>query len=247
MITDITFYLLAVPAVLITAISKGGFGGGLGLLGVPMMAMAISPQQAAAILLPILLVMDAFSLWSFRGTSHKHSLWTLLPSACVGIGIGALTFSLFTADHIRIIVGLIAITFTLNFWFKPKNLDPKPPSTLRGGFWGALAGFTSFSVHAGGPPLNAYLLPLKLDKQIYVGTSVIFFGAINFMKLFPYAALGQFTYQNVMTSAVLAILAPIGVFIGVKLHHKISDQWFYQICYALLFIMGFKLLFDAFY
>ncbi|QEQ95921.1 sulfite exporter TauE/SafE family protein [Neptunomonas concharum] len=245
MITDPLFYAVAIPAVLITAISKGGFGGGLGLLGVPMMALVIAPQTAAAILLPILCLMDVVGLWSFRGKSHRHSLTTLLPAAAVGIVIGALTFKYFTADHIRLIVGTIAVAFALNYWLKPKNRAPKKPSRLRGSFWGTIAGFTSFGVHAGGAPLNTYLLPLKLPKQEYAATSIVFFASINFMKLVPYTWLGQFNTETLSTAVALAILAPIGVLIGVKLHHRISDQWFYQICYALLFLMGIKLLFDA--
>lgn len=246
MISDPWFYAAAIPAVLITAISKGGFGGGLGLLGVPIMALLIAPQQAAAILLPILCLMDVVGIWSFRGNANRHALQTLLPSACIGIIIGALTFKYFSADSIRIIVGLIAVTFSLNFWLKPKNSTPKKPSRLRGSFWGAIAGFTSFGVHAGGAPLNAYLLPLKLEKYDYVGTSIIFFSTINFIKLVPYTFLGQFTYETLSTAAALAIFAPIGVLLGVRLHHKIPDKWFYQLCYAFLFIMGLKLLFDAF-
>ncbi|WP_372738455.1 sulfite exporter TauE/SafE family protein [Neptunomonas sp.] len=247
MITDPWFYVVAVPAVLITAISKGGFGGGLGLLGVPIMALVIAPQQAAAILLPILCLMDLVGLWKFRGKSHLHSLQSLLPAACVGIIIGALTFKFFSADHIRIIVGLIAVIFSLNFWLQPSDRAPKKPSRLRGSFWGTIAGFTSFGVHAGGAPLNAYLLPLKLVKSEYVGTSIIFFSAINFIKLIPYTLLGQFTFETLTTAATLAILAPIGVLTGVRLHHKISDKWFYQLCYSFLFVMGVKLLFDALY
>lgn len=245
MIVDPWFYAVAVPAVLITAISKGGFGGGLGLLGVPIMALIIAPQQAAAILLPILCLMDIVGLWKFRGKSHRHSLQTLLPAACIGIIIGALTFKYFTADHIRIIVGLIAVVFSLNFWLQPSDRAPKSPSRLRGSIWGAIAGFTSFGVHAGGAPLNAYLLPLKLIKSDYVGTSIIFFTTINFVKLVPYTLLGQFTYETLTTAAALAIFAPIGVLLGAHLHHKISDKWFYHICYSFLFFMGIKLLFDA--
>jgi hypothetical protein len=247
MILDPVFYALAIPAVLITAISKGGFGGGLGMLGVPMLAFVIPPQQAAAILLPILCLMDLVGLWSFRGKFHSHSLKTLIPAALVGIVLGALTFKYFTEDHIRLIVGIIAVSFALNFWLKPKNLAARSPNTLLGSFWGSIAGFTSFGVHAGGAPLNAYLLPLKLPKQEYAGTSIIFFAAINYLKLLPYTWLGQFDATTLSTSAALAILAPIGVLIGVKLHHKISDKWFYQICYLLLFLMGCKLLFDAIY
>lgn len=247
MITDPLFYVAAVPAVLITAISKGGFGGGLGMLGVPMMALVIAPQQAAAILLPILCLMDAVGLWKFRARGDLHSLTTLLPAAAVGIALGALTFQYFSADHIRILVGTIAIVFSVNYWLKPADTAPKPRSRVRGSFWGALAGFTSFSVHAGGPPLSAYLLPLKLPRWDFAATSIIFFAAINAIKVAPYALIGQFTWDNLSTSAALAILAPIGVLIGTALHHRINDMWFYRVSYAMLFMMGLKLLYDAFF
>jgi len=246
MITDPLFYAAAVPAVLITAISKGGFGGGLGLLAVPMMALVIAPQQAAAIQLPILCLMDLIGIWKFRGTVNKSALKTLLPAAALGIVLGALTFKYLTADHIRIIVGAICLIFALDFWFKPKNRPAKAPNPVTGSFWGTLAGFTSFGIHAGGAPLNAYLLPLKLPRSEYAGTTIVFFTAVNFTKLAPYSLLGQFTQETLQTSLALAILAPIGVLTGVAIHKKINDEWFYKVCYSFLLLTGVKLLYDAF-
>jgi uncharacterized membrane protein YfcA len=245
MIVDPWFYLAAIPAVLITGISKGGFGGGLGLLAVPMMALVIEPQLAATIMLPILCAMDLVGLWKFKGHWNKECLMTLLPAAMVGIVLGALTFHYFTADHIRFMVGIIALVFALNYWLRPKHIESKPQNRLRGSIWGSIAGFTSFGVHAGGAPFNAYMLPLRLPRSEYAGTSVVFFAAINFAKVLPYFWLGQFTSATLSTSLVLMALAPVGVLVGVRLHHWINDQWFYKVCYTLLLLAGAKLLYDA--
>ncbi|TCK03077.1 sulfite exporter TauE/SafE family protein [Marinobacterium mangrovicola] len=245
MITDPLFYLAAVPAVLIVGISKGGFGGGLGLLAVPMMSLVISPIQAAAIMLPILCLMDLVGLWSFRGKGDFSLLKVLIPASLVGIIVGALSFNYLSERSLEFIVGAIAVLFTLNYWLRPKQREAKQPSTARGGFWGLITGFTSFSVHAGGPPLNIYLLPLQLEKSAYIGTTIIMFAAINYLKVIPYAVLGQFSMANLSTAAVLAILAPIGVRMGYWMHHRINEKWFYRICFVFLFVTGSKLLFDA--
>lgn len=245
MITDPLFYLAAIPAILIVGISKGGFGGGLGLLAVPLMSLVVSPAQAAAIMLPILCLMDLVGLWSFRGHGDRNLIRVLIPAALVGIIIGALSFRYLSDQHLKFIVGGIAVLFTLNYWLRPARREPRQPSIGRGSFWGVVTGFTSFSVHAGGPPLNIYLLPLRLDKSVYIGTTIIMFAAINYLKLIPYAVLGQFTSANLATAAVLALLAPVGVRMGYWMHHRISEVWFYRICFVLLFLTGSKLLYDA--
>lgn len=245
MISDPMFYAAAIPAILIVGISKGGFGGGLGLLAVPLMSLVISPTQAAAIMLPILCLMDLVGLWSFRGHGDRGLLKVLIPAALIGIILGALSFRYLTEENLKVIVGTIAVAFTLNYWLRPASNSPKTPSVARGGFWGILTGFTSFSVHAGGPPLNIYMLPLRLDKSLYIGTTVIMFAAINYLKLIPYGLLGQFDTTNLETSAALAVLAPVGVRLGYWMHHRINERWFYRICFTLLFLTGSKLLYDA--
>ncbi|MFT6915378.1 MAG: putative membrane protein YfcA [Motiliproteus sp.] len=248
MITDPLFYLLAIPAVLIVGISKGGLGGGLGLIAVPLMALAVSPFQAAAILLPILCVMDLVSLWGFRGRYDSANLKILLPAAILGLGIGALSVQYLTETHIKLLIGSIAQVFTLNFGInKLRKRSPEKTSTdrLKGSLWGALAGFTSFSVHAGGPPMNIYLLPQQLDKTLFAGTTVIFFAVVNFIKLVPYSLLGLFDAENLMTSLMLVIFAPIGVYTGIWMHKRINDTWFYLLCYGLLFLTSLKLLGEA--
>jgi uncharacterized membrane protein YfcA len=245
MIDTTLFYPIAILAILIVGISKSGFGGGLGVLAVPLMSLIISPPQAAAILLPLLIVMDWFTVWHYRKSWDKRNLAILLPAAVVGIVLGSLFFRYLTDAHIRILVGVLAILFVANYFLKRQNVKPHKADVPRGLLWGTVAGFTSFGVHAGGPPVNIYVLPQRLEKSIFVGTTVVFFTIVNLIKVVPYMMLGQFSTGNLLTSAILAPLAPIGVWLGVKLHHKVNEKLFYTLCYIFLFVTGLKLLYDG--
>jgi uncharacterized membrane protein YfcA len=248
MIDSLSFYLLAVPVVLLVGISKGGFGGGLGTMAVPLLALMIDPRLAAAILLPILCVMDLFSVWSFRGTWDKSNLKTLLPGALLGTLAGALTFSITNADMIRILVGVLALYFVAHYLWGLRMLQHArrtEAGMVRGTFWGTIAGYTSYIAHAGGPPVSIYLLPQQLPKISLVGTTVLFFTIINYIKLIPYAWLGQLNTDTLLTSLMLMPLAPIGVKLGVYLLHKVSEKWFYWTCYGFLFVAGLKLVHEG--
>lgn len=245
MITDYLFYLAAIPAVLITGVSKGGFGG-IALLAVPLMALVISPVQAAGIMLPILLVMDISSVYAYRGVFDRRNLILLIPSAVIGIGIGTMTAQYINDDWIRIIVGTIAILFTLNYWLrKSAKVAVKNPNRFVGVLLGAASGFTSFLAHAGAPPFQLYMLPQKLDRRIYAGTAVLFFAAVNFLKIIPYVMLGMLAPANLATSLVLLPLAPIGVALGVWANRRISNELFYRIIYAGIFLVGVMLFWQA--
>ena len=245
MIADPFFYFCAIPAILIFGMAKGGFGGGIAVVSVPLISLAVSPVQAAAILLPILVVMDAVALWSFRGKWSRENLVIIVPGAIAGIAVGALSFHYLSDDMIRIMIGLIAVAFCLNYWFKHKTASKRQPDRLRGGFWGAVAGFTSFGIHSGGPPISIYLLPQQMDKIVLMGTMAIFFAIVNAVKLIPYTWQGQFSNTNLLTSLVLIPLAPVGVRLGYFLLHKINEKVVYQVCYFFLFVVGLKLLFDG--
>lgn len=246
MIEDPLFWLFAVISVIITGISKGGFGG-LAILAVPLMALTISPIQAAGIMLPILIVMDWVSVWSYRKTWNKKLLMLTLPGAVVGIGLGWALARFVTEELVLLSVGIIAITFSVYSVFKPKRSGRSKlaQSKIIGSIAGTVAGFTSFIAHAGGPPFQAYAIPQQLEKQIYAGTAVMFFFVVNAVKLIPYAALGQFDKTNLTTSLVLLPLAPIGVLFGVWLVKRIPQDVFYRILYGLIFCVGVKLLWDV--
>lgn len=242
------FYLLAVPVVLLVGLSKGGFGGGLGLLAVPILSLAVDPRLAAAVLLPILCSMDLVSLWSFRGHWHKRNLLIMFPGAMLGLAFGAATFTYMNAEVIRLLVGLMALYFVVHYlWGRHvlQRVAVQPASLVRGSIWSTLAGFVSYIAHAGGPPIAMYLLPQRMPRTLFVGTTVVFFSVVNFIKLVPYVVMGQLHLGAFLTSLVLLPLAPIGVRLGVYLHHRVNDTWFYGVCYFLLAVAGVKLLAES--
>jgi len=217
-----------------------------------MLALVVPPAQAAAIMLPILCAIDIVSLWAYRGQGDRRSLVLLLIAAMIGMAIGAFTFRYLTADALRIILGATAIAFTLRWYWQASAarrsgvaVPPAAPSALKGTFWGTVSGYTSFVAHAGGPPLSVYLLPLRLDRTVYQATTVVFFAVVNYVKLVPYALLDMFPAVNLATSAALTPAAVVGTLLGVWLHKRVSDRWFYRFCYAFVFLTGLKLLFDG--
>jgi len=245
-VLDPVFYALAVPAVLLAGISKGGFAGGLGMLSVPLMALAISPMQAAGIMLPILCVMDVtgFRIWADR--CDRALLLRLLPGALIGILIGSLSFQFVSEAMLKLMVGALALAFTLNHWLKGRVRAPvRLPPLVSATWWSGLSGFTSFMAHAGGPPIMIYLLPRKLDRAVLVGTATIYFAVVNYAKLVPYALLGELDLENLSTSLVLAPLAVLGVKLGAWLHDRMDPQVFFRFLYAFLFLTGAKLCWDG--
>ena len=241
---DLYFYITAIPAVILFGLSKGGFAGPIAILAVPLMSMAISPIIAAGIMLPILIVMDVTALFFYWKKWKIEIVKIIIPPSIIGILIGSITFSYISDNGVRIIIGSIAILFIL-FTIIQKESFFKKPTKNKGIFWSTVAGYTSFLIHAGGPPLNFYLLPQKLDKTIYVATFTLAFAIINAVKLIPYYYLGQLQLEYMMISLILLPLAPIGIIAGYYLHKKISEKIFYNLIYFFLAIGGIKLIYDG--
>lgn len=244
---DLSFYLAAIPAVIILGLSKGGFVG-LGNLAVPLMAMAVSPVQAAAVLLPILLVQDAIGIFSFRKSWDRFNLMVLLPSAFVGIGLGYLLAAQVSDDGIGFSVGLISIIFGVRRLIVerlPEGLKIRKPNIVLGWICGLGAGFTSMIGHAGGPPFQIFVIPQKLPRDVLVGTTLIFFGSVNLVKVLPYFALGQFTAENLFLSATLIPLAVLSTWAGVWLIRRISMERFYTMIYVLMIVVGLRLVWQS--
>ena len=237
------FYAAAVVAVILSGISKGGLGAAGGLM-VPIMSLTISPVQAAAIALPILLAMDVVGVYAYRKDWDRRHTALLLPAGVLGLALGWLTFRYLNDNWIRTLLGCISCGFVA---YSVLRHPPAPatPNLLKAYVCGAAAGFTSFVAHAGGPPFAIYLLPLRLATAVYVGTTVVYFTVINALKIVPYAQLGLFDARNLWTAAVLLPVAIGGIVLGLWLRRRMSPKWFYRFAYSLLFATGSKLLFDG--
>lgn len=247
LLADPWFYAAAIPAVILVGLSKGGLGGAMALMGVPLMALVMPPLQAAAILLPILIVMDVVSLWTWRGQRDATTLKNLLPAAMLGILVGWATAALVTASMVRLLVGVVAVAFFANWLWRRLGNDDRPRGHSRpaGWLWGTICGFTSFVAHAGGPPYQVYALPLRQDPKLYVGTSVIFFATVNAVKLVPYFALGQFDAANLAASLILMPVAPVATLAGAWVVRRMNAETFYPLMYGMILLVGLRLVWDG--
>jgi uncharacterized membrane protein YfcA len=248
LITDPWFYALAVPAVLLTGISKGGFASGAGNLLVPLMALTVPAPVAAGIALPLLCAMDVSGLKAWWGKWDKREMRVLIPGALVGILAGALAFRFMSDRAILGMVGITTLLFLARTLWLSRHREAPPPAPhdpLKGGICAAASGFTSTIAHAGSPPLAIYLYPRRLERQAMAATTVVFFGIVNYVKIVPYFFLGNLSAGNLATSAVLLPLAPVGVYLGIWMQRHVSDAQFYRLLYALLLVTGVKLTWDG--
>ena len=244
-ITDPFFYAVAVPAVLLLGISKSGFGAGFGSLAVPMMALAVTVPQAAAILMPVLLLMDVLGMAAFRKNFDMRLVKFLVPFGLIGTLLGMLLFKVLAANTVAGIVGACTLLFLAQRLLFPPKPDSAPPPRWLGALLTVTSGFTSFIAHAGGPPISAYVIPLRLSPLNFTASLAFFFFVINLSKWIPYAWLGLLDVRSMATSLVLLVIAPVGVWLGVRLARRIKPVLFYRLLYFGMFLTGSKLLWDG--
>ncbi len=243
---DLYFWIIAVLAVFIVALSKSGLVGSLGLVAVPMLSLVMPARDAAGMMLPLLLVMDAIAVWTYRKDADWRILRIMLPGAAIGTLIGWALWTVVSDAMVLLFVGVITLLFILDALLPlRKKLEGLPPSKPWGVFWGGFSGFTSFISHTGGPPFQIYTLPQKLTPVNYSGTTAFFFAIVNSAKLIPYFFLGQLNVANLTHAAILAPLAIVGVLVGVWLVRRISIKRFYQLTYWLVFLLALKLIYDG--
>jgi uncharacterized membrane protein YfcA len=245
-IQDPIFYLLAVPAVVLLGFSKGGLAG-VGALALPLMVLVIEPVQAAAIMLPILIAQDTVGVWSFRRHLDWYVLGWMLPGATLGILIGYLFAASVSSAAIMALVGTISIAFGAHrLWLGrhgPLKAGASPGWT--GSLFGVASGFTSQIAHAGGPPFQLWVMPRRLKRDVLVGTTAVYFAALNLIKVPAFAALGQFSKTNMLTAAALLPVAIASTVAGVWLVRRIDGDRFYKIIYCLMILVGVLLLVEA--
>lgn len=249
LIDNPTFWLIAVPAVTLLGLSKGGFAG-IGALSLPMLVLVMPPLQAAAILLPILIVQDVVSVWAFRHDWDGYVLGWMLPGAIVGILLGYIFAASVSADAVLGAVGGVSILFgAYRLWVDRRGAPQAAASNSpgwAGSLFGAAAGFTSQIAHAGGPPFQLWVMPRRLSRDVLIGTTAIFFAVVNWIKVPAYLALGQFTHANMVAAAALLPIAVLSTLAGVWLVRRVSPERFYAAIYVLMILVGFKLTFNAF-
>lgn len=238
------FALLALAAWLV-GLSKGGLPT-IGMLAVPLLTLVMPPMQAAVLLLPIYILSDMVGIYLYRKAFSLAHLCLLIPAGLMGIGIGWLTASHVSDAVLALLIGLIGIGFCLNTWLRKPATNSTPAlRPLWGRFWGALSGFTSFISHAGGPPFQMYMLPQKLPKLVFAGTSTLFFAVINMAKLVPYEFIRPYDVSSLRQAAWLVPFALLGTVMGAWLTRRLADAWFYRLVQIGLFFISIKLVWSA--
>ena len=244
---NLLFFLTAVPAIILFGIAKSGLGGSMALISIPLMTISMPLTTALGIILPILIFSDFIATYKYRKEFDLETLKLIIPFAAVGIFIGSLSFSYFSEELLKFIIGLMGFLFAGHYFFFKKNKEAKSEKNFfKGGICSIVAGFTSFSVHAGGTPTSLYLLPLRMKKEIYVGTRIIFFTFVNLIKLPLYINLSMTNLETFKQSLILFPVALIGILIGYQLLKIIEEKLFYNILYSIIFVTSSKLIFDFF-
>ncbi len=241
---SLLFFAVAGAAAFFVGASKGGLPM-VGVLGVPLLALVMPPVAAAALLLPVYIVSDMVGLWAYRKEYSPRNLAILIPAMVFGVGLGWATARITEEWMVTLLVGVIGLYYCITVVFRNTRAPPRPADIPRGVFWGMIAGFTSFVSHTGGPPYQAYVLPQKLPKMMFAGTSTIVFAVINLVKLVPYWALGQFNPGNLEVAAMLSPIAVAGALIGYKLTTVIPEKLFYRVVEAALLLISLKLIYEA--
>ena len=242
------FLILATIAVILLGLSKGGFAG-VGALGTPMLALIVGPVEAAAIILPILIVQDVVGVWAFRNSWDGRVLTLMLPGAAIGIALAYWSATSLPEAGMQVALGLISILFAArSLWLQRGGRVPQPADPPRwfGFLMGIVSGVTSQIAHAGQPPFQIYVLPKRLARDVLVGTTAIFFAAVNWIKVPAYIALGQFSRAHLMTSLALVPLALASTLAGVWLVRRVDSDRFYTLIYWLMLGIGLKLVWDGF-
>ena len=241
---SLLFIVIAGLSAFLVGASKGGLPM-VGVLGVPLLALVMPPVAAAALLLPVYIVSDMVGLWAYRKEYSARNLVILVPAMIFGVGLGWATAKITEEWMVTLLVGVVGLYYCASVILRKANAPPKPADVPRGVFWGMIAGFTSFVSHTGGPPYQAYVLPQKLPKMMFAGTSTIVFAIINLVKLVPYWALGQFNPTNLEVAAMLSPIAIAGALIGYKLTAILPEGIFYRLVEVALFLISLKLIHEA--
>jgi uncharacterized membrane protein YfcA len=247
MLTDPWFYVAAIPAIALFGLSKGGFGQGLGLLTVPLLSLVMSPLLAVAVTMPLLILMDVVALWSYRRSWDRAISMATLGPVALGAAIGWALANVISEGHVRLLIGLTAVVFVAAEAIKARRAPPPPRVPGRASLWGwvTLSSFASFVSHSGAPALQMYLLPMRLPREVYVGTIAVIFFVMNVLKVPAYAELGLFTGEAMRIAAVLIPVSILSTWAGVWLTRRLDDRRFYGLTYACLLLVGLKLVWDG--
>lgn len=231
-------------AVGLLGVAKAGFGGVGTPVALPLMSVALPPDVALGILLPLLLATDVVSVSAHRKNMDWPTIAFALPGALIGVLLGAAVIARASPDVIAGSVGVLAILFAI------LALTDRNPSIAHwpnwvGSVFGSVSGLTSTLAHAGGPPIHIYLLSKAYAPKVFVATAAGFMAGVNVLKIGPFIAIGALDRHALLWALALAPVAIASALAGVYIARILSRKAFKYSVNALLIIAGVKLIFDA--
>ena len=248
----VLFWCVAIAAVLLMSVAKSGFGGAIASMSAPLMLLVLPPRETLAILLPLYLLTDMWTIWIWRGYCYWRVLFWMVLFAIIGQIVGYAFISIINDTMLKILIGIIALLTGGRYWYRLKmpqqntlpvtekrEVRQKVPS--RASIWCGLSGFSSFISLTGGIPMQVFLLPMQMHRFIVVGTSAWYFLTINIAKLPFFFDLGLFSFNGLVMSLILVPVIPIGVMLGKWLNRRINDRIFYHFAHAALMLLGLRL------
>jgi uncharacterized membrane protein YfcA len=214
----------------------------MGIVAVPLMAVALPADRTIGVLLPVLIVADVFSVNHHRGKqSNPHLKW-MVTGAVIGIVLGTALLAYLRyaqgravlEQTLNIMIGGLCLLFVaLQVYRMTGGRVPRLPQTPAAGrSAGLLAGFVSTLMHGAGPVMSLYLLEQRLPKAALVGTAVMFIFVVNVLKLPTYLGLSLIDPQTLVQSLWCVPLVPLGTWAGLWMHRRISEQAFTIVMYS---------------
>lgn len=238
--------LVAFAGVFLICFMKGAFGGGFSIVGIPLLSIVMDPVTAGGLLAPLFVAMDLYALRYFkRSTWSGPDLVPLLPGLLAGIGLGYLLFRYLDHRAIAIVMAATTLGFVGLWFLRGAQVTMRPRSTPKAMTAGLASGITTMVAHSGGPPLAMYLLPLGLAKDVYAGTTSLFFTVGNATKVLPWLLLARPTANLWLLVSICLFAIPAGVSLGWRLHGALDQRQVYRLCYGLLVLTALKLLWDG--
>jgi hypothetical protein len=242
----VTTILIAFAGVFLICFMKGAFGGGFSIVGIPLLSFVMDPVTAGGLFAPLFIAMDLFALRYWKpSTWSKPDLALLLPGLLVGIGFGYGLFRVLDHRAVAIVMALVTLVFVGLWFFSDPKVIIRPRSKPKAVAAGLASGVTTMVAHSGGPPLAMYLLPLGLSKEVYAGTTSLFFTVGNATKAVPWLLLVRPSGNVWIVMAICLFAIPAAVWLGWRLHGKLDQQQIYRACYGLLVVTALKLLWDG--
>jgi uncharacterized membrane protein YfcA len=236
--------VIALSAVVV-GVSKTGMPG-LGILPVPLMALAFSTRQSTGLLLGILILADLFAVAYHRHNAKWRHVLRLLPAAFAGIVAGYFGLDLVNDQQLKPIIGTIVLVMLgINYWRTRAGAQEAP---VPGQWWfavglGFMAGVTTMMANAAGPVMIIYLLAMRLPKVEFVGTSAWFFFAVNWLKV-PFSVnLDLITAESVVLNLMMLPFIAAGAVIGIYFLTRIPQKAFTAIVQILAALAAIRLLF----